>query len=44
LNPSGATLNSESIQLTTWIALAVILSALFINQMFSGNSQVPVSD
>ena len=33
----GATLNHEAIQVSTWIALAVILSALFINQVFSNN-------
>lgn len=31
----GATINSESIQMTSWVALFVILSALLINQVLS---------
>lgn len=35
----GVFLTNESVQITTWIALLVILSALFINQVFSNRSQ-----
>jgi drug/metabolite transporter (DMT)-like permease len=33
----GATINNESIQITSWVALIVILSALLINQVLSKN-------
>ena len=32
----GVFLTDESVQGNTWLALATILSALFINQMFEG--------
>lgn len=35
----GALLTNESIQTNTWIALLVILSALFVNQVLSKNEQ-----